>query len=79
MRCEMDNDAMTADEMVPGLMEWTCGHHATAVCSECYRLLAKKAHELAEENMRLRQTADEYQAMAQEALDIAKDKGAGRT
>jgi len=34
--------------------EWTCGHVAGAVCAECYRLLAQKAHELAEENQRLR-------------------------
>jgi Zn ribbon nucleic-acid-binding protein len=34
--------------------EWTCGHIAGAVCAECYRQLAQKAHELAEENIRLR-------------------------
>jgi len=33
---------------------WTCGHKADAMCAECYRLLALKAHELAEENQRLR-------------------------
>lgn len=28
---------------------WTCGHVAGAMCAECYRLLAQRAHELAEE------------------------------
>lgn len=28
--------------------DWTCGHTAGAVCAECYRLLAEKAHKLAE-------------------------------
>ena len=35
-------------------VEWTCGHFAGAVCAECYRILAARAHELAEENLRLR-------------------------
>jgi hypothetical protein len=35
--------------------EWTCGHVGGVVCRECYRLLAAKAHELAEENERLRE------------------------
>lgn len=35
--------------------EWTCGHVAGAVCAECYRILAAKANELAEENIRLRE------------------------
>lgn len=34
--------------------EWTCGHVGGAVCAECYRLLAAKAHELAIEIERLR-------------------------
>jgi len=34
--------------------EWSCGHVAGAVCAECWRLLAQRAHELAEENQRLR-------------------------
>jgi len=34
--------------------EWTCGHVAGAMCQECYRLLAQRAHELAEENLRLK-------------------------
>jgi len=38
--------------------QWTCGHVAGAVCAECYRLLAQKAHELAEENQRLRDELD---------------------
>ena len=28
---------------------WTCGHQANGMCSECYRELARKAGELAEE------------------------------
>lgn len=34
--------------------EWTCGHSAGSMCQECYRILARKAHELAEENLELR-------------------------
>ena len=34
--------------------EWSCGHVAGAVCAECYRQLAQRANELAEENQRLR-------------------------
>jgi hypothetical protein len=34
--------------------EWTCGHHASAMCAECYRILAQRANELAEENLILR-------------------------
>ena len=34
--------------------EWSCGHVAGAVCQECYRNLAVRAHELAEVNLRLR-------------------------
>ena len=34
--------------------EWTCGHVAGAVCAQCYRELANAAHQLAEENERLR-------------------------
>lgn len=38
----------------PGISEWSCGHTAGAVCAECYRRLAAKANELAEEVYRLR-------------------------
>jgi hypothetical protein len=34
-------------------VEWSCGHNAGATCRECYRALAWRAHELAEENLRL--------------------------
>lgn len=34
--------------------EWTCGHTGGAVCAECFRLLAAKAHQLQEEVDRLR-------------------------
>jgi len=33
--------------------EWTCGHVAGAVCAECFQELARRANQLAEENMRL--------------------------
>jgi hypothetical protein len=33
----------------PPPQEWTCGHVAGAMCAECYRQLAAKAHELAEQ------------------------------
>lgn len=39
--------------------QWTCGHVSDAVCGECYRLLAARAHELAEEVDRLRDELDE--------------------
>jgi DNA-binding transcriptional regulator PaaX len=43
------------DLLPPGTeAEWTCGHVAGAMCAECYRILAERAHELAEENQRLR-------------------------
>jgi len=35
--------------------KWTCGHVGGAMCAECYRILAWRAHELAEENLRLHQ------------------------
>lgn len=35
--------------------EWTCGHVGSAMCAECYRILASKAHDLAEENLQLKQ------------------------
>jgi hypothetical protein len=35
--------------------EWTCGHVGGAMCVECYRILAARAHELAEENLQLRE------------------------
>jgi hypothetical protein len=38
--------------------DWTCGHHAGAMCAECWRELAAKAIELAEENLRLRAELD---------------------
>lgn len=39
--------------------EWSCGHICGSMCQECFRLLAARAHELAEENMRLREEVDE--------------------
>jgi len=38
--------------------EWTCGHVGGAMCAECYRILAAKAHELAEDNLRLREEVE---------------------
>lgn len=34
---------------------WTCGHVGGAHCAECYRILARRAAELAEENLALRE------------------------
>lgn len=34
---------------------WTCGHVSGAFCTECYMILAQRAHELAEECERLRE------------------------
>lgn len=39
---------------------WTCGHTAGAVCAECYRELAAKAHDLAEENIELRHRIERF-------------------
>ena len=38
---------------------WSCGHVGGAVCAECYRLLAAKAHELSDEVDRLRDAVNE--------------------
>jgi hypothetical protein len=42
--------------------QWTCGHEAGATCAECYRDLAAKAHDLAEENARLRAELEGWNA-----------------
>jgi len=34
--------------------EWTCGHVGGAMCQECFRILAARAHELAVENLSLK-------------------------
>lgn len=34
-------------------VEWVCGHVAGAHCAECYRILAWRAHQLAEKAMEL--------------------------
>lgn len=34
--------------------EWSCGHVGGAQCAECYRALARRAHQLADENQELR-------------------------
>ena len=34
--------------------EWTCGHVSGAMCAECFRVLARRANELAEENLSFR-------------------------
>jgi hypothetical protein len=49
------------EDMLPPNTEavWTCGHVGGAVCAECYRLLAAKAHELVEEVDRLREAFDQ--------------------
>lgn len=36
-------------------LSWTCGHEAGAACAQCYMELARKAHELATEVVRLRE------------------------
>jgi hypothetical protein len=38
---------------------WTCGHVGGAVCAECHRILAAKAHELQEEVDRLKEQLEE--------------------
>jgi len=42
--------------------EWSCGHVGGAMCAECFRILAHKAHKLAEEVAELRrQLADDHE------------------
>jgi len=48
------------------IAEWTCGHIGGAVCGECYRLLAAKAHELA---MQLDNLQDKYDQLQSRQLD----------
>ena len=43
--------------------EWTCGHTAGAMCQECYRLLAERAHVLAEQNIRLNKQVSDARNM----------------
>jgi hypothetical protein len=49
---------MRLEDLLPAgtAAEWTCGHTGGAHCAECYRILARRAHQLAEENMELRAT-----------------------
>lgn len=55
--------ARLEDMLPPGTeAEWTCGHRGGAVCAECYRLLASKAHELAEEVHKLRDAIEELKS-----------------
>jgi hypothetical protein len=48
-------------EKIPGYDLWSCGHVAQSMCGECYRLLAQRANELAQENQRLREQLVEAQ------------------
>lgn len=45
------------EDMIPAGHEavWSCGHTGGAVCAECHRELARKAHELQMEVDRLRE------------------------
>jgi len=49
------------EDLLPSgtVAEWTCGHTAGAVCAECYRLLAQRANQLAEEHMRTLEALEE--------------------
>jgi outer membrane murein-binding lipoprotein Lpp len=58
--------------------EWSCGHVAGSMCAECYRELAAKAHELAEDNDSLRDQLAETKADLNEAW-ARIDKLLGRT
>lgn len=43
------------DALLQGIeLRWTCGVVAGAMCAHCYMELARKAHELATENVALR-------------------------
>jgi hypothetical protein len=66
-------DVMRLADLLPPNTEaeWTCGHVAGAVCAECYRQLAAKAHALAEENRRLRdEIAEASERQGRSANDV---------
>lgn len=48
---------------------WTCGHRAGAMCAECYRELARKAGELAEEGRLLREELVDLRRERDEAIE----------
>jgi hypothetical protein len=56
----------------PGISEWSCGHTAGAVCAECYRRLANKANELAEEVQALRDQVAECETIIQRMEGVIK-------
>lgn len=51
--------------MMPHLIEspeeWTCGHVATAVCADCYKILVQRANELQAECDRLMDLVQQYE------------------
>lgn len=58
------------DTLPPGTVaEWSCGHTGGAVCAECYRILARKANELAAENLRLRDSLEDELRQKQTLLE----------
>lgn len=54
---------------------WTCGHVASWVCAECFRELAAKAHQLAEENLMLRDRVAELTATVHRPIAVDDDPG----
>src|SRR4030095_10623803 len=67
---------MRFEDMLPAgsEAEWSCGHVGGAMCAECYRLLAAKAHELAMEIERLREAADEIERLRIENENLRRFK-----
>ena len=58
------------DMLPPGTeAEWSCGHVGGAMCAECYRQLAARAHELAEANDRLE---EENRLLRQEIREMTR-------
>jgi len=53
--------------------EWTCGHVAGAVCSECYQLLARTAARLANEKAWL---TEERERLTRENEELRRERDA---
>jgi hypothetical protein len=51
------------------IAEWTCGHLAGSMCAECFRELAMKAGELAEEGRLLREGVADLNAVVSKQAD----------
>jgi len=51
------------ERLLDSKTEWICGHTAGAVCAECYRALARRAANLADEVFELNERIDVLRSM----------------